>query len=216
MSQKDELSPIEGEVDELKQDISSFRFEVLNKLTTQAEAIEENMKVLSAKLDMITYKQHGVPVQYSGHQYSPSDVTPITSKVAEWRCDDVITPELNINIASRHAPSETDSVINGDHGNLADFETSDNSVQEEEIVPQRIQRTLSERKSKSKESLSEPAKEQFRLLKKRPHGRTPTDEDGGQPSTSHDGGRQHFKPRYLRSMAKEDLDKFINLLESSC
>ncbi len=167
---------MEAEVEELKQDLSSFRFEVLNKLDTQSKSIEDCVLALHAKLDMMTYQQRGATGLYSSYQYSPSDVTPTTSKVTDWRCDDIITPELNVTLASEHAPSETDSVINGDHGNLKDFKNYDNSDEEEEFVTQKLQHSLSEKNIKSKDS--DPLNEQSKLLKKRPHGHRQTDDDG--------------------------------------
>ena len=43
-----------GEIEELKQDLSSFRFEVLNTLQTQQKSLQEAINLVSAKLDLVT------------------------------------------------------------------------------------------------------------------------------------------------------------------
>ena len=58
-SQKHESSPIEIEVEELKQDLSSFRFEMLNKTDTQWRALMDSLKALNTRLESIPKPRYG-------------------------------------------------------------------------------------------------------------------------------------------------------------
>lgn len=63
-----------GEIDELKQDLSSFRFEVLNTLQTQQNALQDAITLLSAKVDLLTRAQQvqGTPSPKRGdYDHSP-------------------------------------------------------------------------------------------------------------------------------------------------
>ena len=226
-SQKDDSSPIEGEVEELKQDLSSFRFEVLNRLDTQARALQESINAISAKLDFYTGQQYGGEVYAVSRQSSATDSTgPQNKKVLSWKCTPPDVVEVETKHRSAKPPSDSDSLTLGDTPETLEPSGAEGSIDEEQIVPQKIyygyEDTLPQR---GKPGVSKDCSlEQPKALKKRPKlersgGTSPgTISRDKTPSPIAEGNeeREAFRPQYLRSYSKDDLDHFINLLESSC
>ena len=138
--------------------------------------------------------------------------------MSDWRCIDTLVPEDgsfiggNGKLGSR-APSETDSVINGDQGMPYDS-CSDSSIHEDEIVPQLVhygneQSIPARGASRSRENVS--ASGENKPLKRRPkHQRLQS--SVSLPVSSAELTSSSYQPRYVRG----DLDQLINLLESSC
>ena len=135
-------------------------------------------------------------------------------------------------------PSDNDSLTLADTPETLEPSGAEGSIDEEQIVPQKIyygyEDTLPKRGgnsgsgnngdrpggSKDTTCTVEPSKS----LKKRPKlersgGHSPGNISRDKtPSPIAEGNeeKETFKPRYLRSYSKDDLDHFINLLESSC
>lgn len=131
-SQKDDSSPIEGEVEELKQDLSSFRFEVLNRLDTQARALQESINAISAKLDFYTSQHYGGEVYAVSRQSSTTDSTGPQKKVLSWKCTPPDVVEVETKRKSK-GPYESDS-LNGDNPETLEPSGAEGSIDEEQIV----------------------------------------------------------------------------------
>ena len=235
-SQKDESSPIEGEVEELKQDLSSFRFEMLNKVDTQWRSLMDGLEALNARLDGITGQRYGGEFGMKSHHSSHSDLGPSAAarRVAEWKCQAVPLTDIERSIHEKQqqrAPSETDSVINGDQGIMMTVamysppgSNSDSSVVEEEIVPQTVLHETHE--PLSRKDSGDSWRGSIRFPKKRPRSQkgrqgsskysSPTGASSSyselSPPSYGDTSSSMYNPKYI----KGDLDEFIRVLESSC
>lgn len=243
-SQKDESSPIEGEIEELKQDLSSFRFEMLNQLETQWRSLQDTVNYISTRLDGAPRAQLGpdnLPKSPHSDLSDRSDMGPSARRVADWQYQEVPPTDVEHSLEStglhQRAPSETDSVINGDQGLTVDIVfpgSSNSSVVEEEIIPQNTnydtERTIPRRpRGSSLDSLQDLTKD-HKFSRKRARSQRgrqgsltfiPTSPSPVQvqslpvftpPSPPQQETSTGYKPKYV----KGDLEGFVRVWESSC
>ena len=94
----------------MKQDLSSFRYEVLNHLNTQKDALQQAISNLSTKLDMLNSLVSGHPdLMRPGENYCGPQIL----RTSPSR-DSVGVPVENGGRKASRPSSETDSVIHGD------------------------------------------------------------------------------------------------------
>ena len=213
---------LSGEIEELKQDLSSFRFEVLNAMQTQKHSLQESINSVSAKMDMYSavgqFGGKGQIVQTGHHHKKPHhpsviDYQPMSVELMTATSYDDIYDE--------------------------DYYAGMEEVQEEIIVPHRV-------------LFYEDGKEQLSKQSEIQQDIGPvTDEDETyfssdmNPVSEHDsfgddnfsdasgidvdqvmllqtykcasclqreGAQQRFKPKYIRNYSAAELDRFIQLM----